>query len=142
MEKTDTLPINSNLPNPYNTLRIGLTDYMLNIAPFLDAEWFKTTFLELFGYPTYIITQCGIYFSAFLFLQFIFKTIISIYNTFNAKKLLKGQISFIAAFTHGFFNIITESMVNAADTDNSDNSDSDDNNTYSKPKKTKKIPLS
>ena len=138
MRKTETLPINSNSPNPYNTLRIGLSDYMLNIAPFLDAEWFKTTFLELFGYPTYIITQCGIYFSAFLFIQFIFKTIIGIYNTFNAKKLLKGQISFITAFTHGFFNIITESVINAADSDNSDNSDSDDNNIYSKPKKPKK----
>ena len=63
-------------------------------------------------------------------------------HKFNTKKLLEGQISFITAFTHGFFNIITESMVNAADTDNSDNSDSDDNNIYSKPKKTKKIPLS
>ena len=141
MKKTATLPIDPNSPNPYSTLRIGLSDYMLNIAPFLDAEWFKTTFLELFGYPTYIITQCGIYFSTILFLQFVFKTITSIYKTFNAKKLLNGQISLLAALSHGFLGILSKSMINAIESepdDDNSHSDSDDDNTSTKPKKAKK----
>ena len=43
--QTDTLPLDPKLNNPYNTFRIGLSDYILNIAPFLDTGWFKSKFI-------------------------------------------------------------------------------------------------
>ena len=104
---------------------------MINIAPFLDAGWFKSTFLEIFGYPTYIITQCGVYFSTALFIQFVFKTITSFYKTFNAKKLLKGQITLWSALSHGFLGTASKSMISAIESE----SDSDDDNTNTNPNK-------
>ena len=49
--------------NPYNTLRIGLHDKLLNITLFFTSTWFSDAFITLFGYPCYIHTQCGINFS-------------------------------------------------------------------------------
>ena len=61
--------ISSNTPNndadsgnPYNTLRIGLHDKLLNLTPLFTPTWFADAFIALFGYPCYILTQCGIYF--------------------------------------------------------------------------------
>ena len=53
--------------NPYNTLRIGLQDKLLNLTPLFTPTWFSDAFIALFGYPCYILTQCGIYFSTFRF---------------------------------------------------------------------------
>ena len=55
--------------NPYNTLRIGLHDRLINLTPLFTPTWFSDAFIALFGYPCYILTQCGIYFSTYLFLQ-------------------------------------------------------------------------
>ena len=53
--------------NPHRSLRIGLHDYMLNLTPFFSPDWFIDAFIKLFGYPCYILTQCGIYFSTAFF---------------------------------------------------------------------------
>ena len=50
--------------NPYNHLRIGLHDRLLNLLPLFNPNWFSLAFINLFGYPCYILTQCGVYFSA------------------------------------------------------------------------------
>ena len=55
--------------NPYNTLHIGLHDKLLNLTPLLTPTCFSDVFIALFGYPCYILTQCGIYFSTFLFIH-------------------------------------------------------------------------
>ena len=55
--------------NPYNTLGIGLHDKLLNLTPLFTPSWFADAFITLFDYPCYIFTQCGIYFSTFLFIQ-------------------------------------------------------------------------
>ena len=89
MSETDTLLLNPTLDNPYNTLRIGLSDYILNIATFLDNGWFKSKCIDIFGYREYILTQCGIHFSTELFFNFIFKTIVNPYKTFTAKKIIE-----------------------------------------------------
>ena len=60
---------NSPHDNPYNTLCIGLHDRLLNLTPLFTPTWFADAFIALFGYPCYILTQCGIYFSTFLFVQ-------------------------------------------------------------------------
>ena len=89
MSQTDTLVLNPKQNIPYNTLRIGLSDYILNNTPFLDTDWFKSKFIEIFGYPEKTLTQSGIYFSTGLFLNFIFKTINNAYKSFNTNEFLK-----------------------------------------------------
>ena len=51
--------------NPYNTLRVGLHDKLLNLTPLYTPSWFADVFITPFGYPCYILTQCGTYFSTF-----------------------------------------------------------------------------
>ena len=54
------------LPSFQNkSLRVGLHDYMLSLTLCLTPEWFTDDFIKRFGDPCYILTQCGIYFSAF-----------------------------------------------------------------------------
>ena len=68
---TNTPNYDANSPheNPYNTLRIGLHDKLINLTPLLTPTWFSDAFFALFGYPCYNLTHCGIYFSTFLFVQ-------------------------------------------------------------------------
>ena len=53
--------------NPYIHLRIGLHDHLLNLLPLLNPDWFSQAFINFFGYPCYVSTQCGIYFSTFFY---------------------------------------------------------------------------
>ena len=55
--------------NPQNTVRIGLHDKLLDFTPIFTPSWFSDAFITLFGYPCNILTQCGIHFSTFLFMQ-------------------------------------------------------------------------
>ena len=54
---------NSPHENPYNTLRIGPHDRLINLTSLLIPTRFSDTFIALLGYPCYILTQGGIYFS-------------------------------------------------------------------------------
>ena len=99
--------------NPYRSLRIGLHDYMLNSTPFFSPDWFTDAFINLFGYACYILTQCGIYFSTALFLQFAFSTFFSIYRSFTVRNLLEKQTSVITALEFGFFGTITQTTMTA-----------------------------
>ena len=56
---------NSPHDNPYNTLRIGLHEKLINLAPLFTPTWFSNAFIALFGYTCFNLTQCGIYFSTF-----------------------------------------------------------------------------
>ena len=98
--------------NPYNTLRIGLLDRLFNLTPLFTPTWFSDAFIELFGYPCYILTQCGIYFSTFLFIQATLTLIIKLYKTISIKYNLKVNITLFSSITHGFFNVLTAQMVN------------------------------
>ena len=60
---------------------------MLNLTLFFASEWFTDAFIELFGYPCYILTQCGISLSTALLLRFAFNTILSLYRSFTVKKI-------------------------------------------------------
>ena len=79
---SNTPNYNGNFPpeNPYNTLRIGLHDKLTNLTPLFTPTWFSDAFIALFGYPCYILTQCGICFSTFLFLQATLTLIIKLSN--------------------------------------------------------------
>ena len=111
---------NSPHDNPYNTLRIGLHDKVLNLTPLFTPIWFADAFIALFGYPCYILTQCGIYFSTILFVQATITLIIKLYKTISIKNKLKNNLtlfSYIYLATllylaHGFLNVPTAQMVN------------------------------
>ena len=124
---------NSFPSNPYRSLRIGLHDYMLNLTPFFSPDWFTDAFIKLFGYPCYILTQCGIYFSTALFLQFAFSTLFSIYRSFTVRNLLKKQISVITALGFGFFGTITKTMMTAMIKSTHSSSDFDDSDSPHSP---------
>ena len=53
--------------NPYNHLRIGLHDHLLNLLPLFNPNWFSQAFINLFGYPCYILTQCELISLPFFF---------------------------------------------------------------------------
>ena len=93
--------------NPYNTLRIGLHDKLLNLTPLFTPTWFSDAFIALFGYPCYIVTQCGIYFSTFLFVQATLTLIVKLYKTISIKYNLKNNITIFSSIAHGFFNVLT-----------------------------------
>ena len=98
--------------SPYNTLRIGLHDKLLNLTPLFTPTWFSDAFIALFGYPCYILTQCGRYFSTFLFVQATLTLIVKLYKTISIKCNLKNKITLFCSIEHGFFNILTAQMVN------------------------------
>ena len=97
--------------NPYNTLLIGLHDKLLNLTPHFTPTWFSDAFIAPFGYPCYIPTQCGIYFSTFLFVQATLTLIIKLYKTISFKYDLKNNITFFSSIAHDFFNVLTARMV-------------------------------
>ena len=70
--------------NLYKTLRIGLHDKLLNLTPLFTPTWFSDAFVALFGYPCYIFTQCGIYFSTF----FSYKQLSHLSSNFTKQYLL------------------------------------------------------
>ena len=59
---SNTLDYDKDSPydNPYNTLRMGLHDRLINLTPLFTPTWFCDAFIALFGYPCYILTQGGI----------------------------------------------------------------------------------
>ena len=103
---------NSPHDNPYNTLRIGLYDKLLNLTPLFTPTWFSDAFIALFGYPCYILTQCGLYFSTFFFVQATITLIIKMYKTVSTYYNLKNNITLSSSIAHGFFSVLTAQMVN------------------------------
>ena len=71
--------------NPYIHLRIGLHDRLLNLLPLFNPDWFSQAFINFFGYPCYVLTQCGIYFSTFLFVRENLIFILTFYRTISIK---------------------------------------------------------
>ena len=88
--------------NPYNRLRIGLHDHLLNLLQLLNPNWFRQAFINVFGYPCYILTQCGIYFSTFLFIGDVLTFLLRFYRTISIKYNLQSNISFLSSVALGF----------------------------------------
>ena len=97
--------------NPYNHLRIGLHDHLLNLLPLFNPNWFSQAFINFFGHPCYILTQCGIYFSTFLFIREFLTILLRFYRTISIKYNLQSNISILSSIAYGFFNIVTSEMV-------------------------------
>ena len=109
---SNTLDYDANSPheNPYNTLRFGLHDKRIILFPPFTPTWFSVAFIALFGYPCYILTQCGINFFTFLFIQITITLIIKLFKTISIKYNLKQVIA------HGFFNNLTAEMTSVITT--------------------------
>ena len=103
---------NSPQENPYNRLRIGLHGKLINLTPLFTPTWFSDAFIALFGYPRHNLTQRGVYFSRFLFIQATLTLIIKLYKTISIKYNLKQNITPFSSIAHGFFNILTAEIVN------------------------------
>ena len=99
---TTNYDANSPHDNPYNTLRIGLHDKLINLTPLFTPTWFFDAFIALFGYPCYILTQCGIYFSTYLSIQTMLTLIVKLYKTISIKYNLKENITLLSSIAHGF----------------------------------------
>ena len=97
--------------SPYNHLRIGLHDHLLNLLPLFNPVWFSQAFINFFGYPCYVLTQCGIYFSIFLFIKEVLFFLLKFYRTISIKYNLQSNISILSSKAHGFFNIVTSELV-------------------------------
>ena len=97
--------------NPYNQLKMGLHDHLLNLLPLFNPDWFSQAFSNYFGYPCYILTQCGIYFSTFLYIREVLTYLLNFYRTFSIKYNLQNNISILSSKAHGRFNIVTSEMV-------------------------------
>ena len=69
-------------------------------------------FIALFGYPCYILTQFGIHFSTFFFMQAVLTRIVKLYKTISNKYNLKNNITLLSSIAHGFFKVLTAQMVN------------------------------
>ena len=95
---------------PSNHSRIGLHDHLLNLLPLFNPNWFSQAFITLFGYPCYILTQCGNYFSTF-FLRDVLTFLVRFYRTITIKYNLQSNISISSSKAHGFCNIVTSEMV-------------------------------
>ena len=98
-------------PNPYNRLRIGIHDHILNLLPLFNPDWFSQALINFFGYPCSILTPCGIHFSTFLFIREILTFLLKFYRTVSIKYNLQSNISILSSIDHGFFNIVTSEMV-------------------------------
>ena len=73
---------------------------------------FRCFYCTVFVYPCYILTQCGIYFSTFLFIQATLTLLVKLNKTISIKYNLKNNITLFSSIAHGFFNIFTAHMVN------------------------------
>ena len=101
MSKEEVTKDTSNIDNPYKTVRIGLRDCMYSRTLIFTREWIAEKFINLFGYAFFIIFQCRFFFAA-LSLQFLYKILLGKHESFNAKLLLKNDITIFANFGHGF----------------------------------------
>ena len=86
--------------NPYNHLSIGLHDHLLNILPLFNSNWFSQAFINLFGYPCYILTQCGIYFFTFRFIREVLTFLLRFYRTISIKYNVQSNISILSSIAH------------------------------------------
>ena len=84
----------------------------MNLTPLFTPTWFSDDFIALLGYLCYILTQCVIYFSTFLFVQATLTLIVKFYKTISIKYNLKNNITFFSSIAHGLFNVLTARMVN------------------------------
>ena len=77
----------------------------------MNPDWFSQAFINFFGYPCYVLRQCGIYFSTFRFIRDLFTFLPKFYRTISIKYNLQSNISILSSIAHGFFNIVTSEML-------------------------------
>ena len=84
---------------------------MLNLLPLFNPDWFNQAFNNFSGYPCYVLTQCGIYFSTFLFIREVLTFLLKFHRTISIEYKLQSNISLFRPIAHGFFNIVISEMI-------------------------------
>ena len=97
--------------NLYNHLRIGLHERLLNLLPLFNPDSFSQVFINVFGYPCYILTHRGIYSSTFLFIREVLIFLLKFNRTISIKSYLQSNLSILSSIAQGFFNIVTSEVV-------------------------------
>ena len=105
-------PISYSGHNPFNHLRIGVHDHLLNLLPLFNPDWFSQAFIYFFGYPCFVLRHYGIYFSTILFIREVLTFLLKFYRTISIKYNLQSNFSILSSIAHGFFNIVTSEMIN------------------------------
>ena len=98
-------PPNRNRFYPYNVLRVGL--HFSNIAALFAPDWFADAFIALLGFPCYVLTQCRIYFSNFLFVKNAFPVLVKLQKSISIKFRLLQLITIMSSPTQAFNNYTT-----------------------------------
>ena len=88
--------------NPYNHLRIGLHDHLSNLLPLFNPDWFSQAFINFFGYPCYVLTQCGNCFSTFLFIREVLTFLLKFHRTISIKYNLQRNIPILVQYPMDF----------------------------------------
>ena len=92
-------------------MRIGTSDRILTLNSFFTPEWFKTMFIQLFSWPTYILTQCGIIFATYQFLHFIVTAIIHVINALQINKVFGKKLGFATILLATSTGLLLKRMV-------------------------------
>ena len=98
--------------NPYNSLRIELHDKFLNFTPPFARTLLANALITLFGYPCYILTQCGTYISTFFSVQARLTLLFKFYKTISIEYNIQQNITIFSSVARGSLNIRTAEMVN------------------------------
>ena len=83
----------------------------LYLDSFISLNFFDNRYIELFGYTQFILEQCGIYFAAFLFLNFIIQIVVTIVKALQIHKITGASVDFVKIISFATYNILFTSIM-------------------------------
>ena len=78
---------------------------------FISPNFFDNRYIKMFGYTQFILEQCGIYFAAFLFLNFIIQIVVTIIKALQIHKITGACVNFGKVFLFATYNILCTSIM-------------------------------
>ena len=72
---------------------------MLTSNAFCSEAWFKSMFIQLFSYPTHLLTEGGIQYAIYQFMHFLVTTFIHVIIALQRNKFFDKTIGFIISET-------------------------------------------
>ena len=81
------------------------------IDKMISPEYFRNNFMDTFGPIDYVLEQCGIYFSVFLFLKLIIDLIVMVIRHMEINKLTGASLGFRKTLLSASYNIFMTSVL-------------------------------
>ena len=94
-----------------NVVKYHTRDKLLLFDGLFSIDWFTNKIVALFGYPVYFLSQCGILYSSFLFLQAASGVILGFIKSSHIKFTLGKNITIARSLATGFFGVLSSSVV-------------------------------